>query len=70
MYEKYILNTRCTCDTSRSSCSERNEGTESTLGTANSSPLSLPHWGPRAISGLAAEFLTKACSLPVTVSAL
>lgn len=45
-------------------------GQRSTLGTAHLNPLSLPHWGPRAISGAAAEFLTKACSLPVTVTAL
>lgn len=42
-------------------------GQRSTLGTANLSPLFLPHWGRGAISGVAAEFLTKACSLPVTV---
>lgn len=45
-------------------------GQRPTLGTANLSPLSLLHWGPRTISGVAAEFLTEACSLPMTVTAL
>lgn len=39
MYEKYILNTRCMCDTSRSSCSERNEGTEVNPGDSKFEPL-------------------------------
>ena len=41
-----------------------------TLGAANLSPVSLAHWEHRPISGMPAEFLTKACSLPVTATAL
>lgn len=40
MYEKYIsLNTRYTCDTSGSSCSERNKGTEANPGDSKFEPL-------------------------------